>query len=148
MKRRYINFSGWVGLIANLLAIAGFLLDRWPPSVGQLGQGFWVVLSFVTTAYTLVIWSIWIWRRSVDRESQQAADSLRGGVFLLNAMAILPALTVWLFLALAPLNLTVTLRWVLALAIAWAGTPFIALGLTWTGSTLGPFLNRRSRRHD
>jgi hypothetical protein len=59
-------------------------------------------------------------------------------------MGVLPALTIWLYLALASMNdpvLTTTLRWILALAIAWAGTPFIAMGLTWTGSTLGTILN-------
>jgi hypothetical protein len=140
-----LTFSGWISLIANILAIIGFLLDRWLLSVWQPYRGFWVVLSFVTTAYALVIWSIWTWRRSIGEDGiQKSVDKVRGGVFLLNAMGVLPALTIWLYLALASMNdpvLTTTLRWILALAIAWAGTPFIAMGLTWTGSTLGTILN-------
>jgi hypothetical protein len=144
VKHRYLTFSGWISLIANLLAIAGFFLERWPPSIPQPNQGFWIVLSFVTTAYSLVIWSMWAWQRSTERGLQQADGGVRGGIFLLNAMAALPALTIWLYLALAALDLTISLRWILALAVAWAGTPFIAMGLTWTGATLGPILNGRS----
>lgn len=61
-------------------------------------------------------------------------------------MAVLPALTAWFYLVLSTLNnpgITTT-RWILALAVAWAGTPFIALGLTWTGTSLGPILNGES----
>jgi hypothetical protein len=147
-QRRFVTLSGWVSLIANLLAIGGFLFERWPFPGWQANPGFWIVLSFVTTAYSLVIWSIWIWDRSgVDPPGAASVAQTRSGLFLLNAMAVLPALTVWFYLVLAVLDnaaLTITLRWILALAIAWAGTPFVAMGLTWTGSTLGPLAAPRS----
>ena len=109
-------------------------------------QGFWIVLSFVMTTYTLLIWSIWTWNRSNHGDGGQLAQKHgRGGVFLLNAMATLPALTIWLYLVFAVLGdeiIPVTLRWILALAIAWAGTPFIAMGLSWAGSALSHIINR------
>ena len=144
-RHRFVTISGWVSLIANLLAIGGFLCERWPLSVWPANPGFWIVLSFVTTAYSLVIWSIWTWNRGLHGAAQT-----RSGHFLLNAMAVLPALTIWLYLVLAALDdaaLTITLRWILALAIAWAGTPFVAMGLTWTGSTLGPLAAPLSSDH-
>jgi hypothetical protein len=139
-----LKFSGWVSLIANVIAITGFLIDHWPSRIWRPNPGFWVVLSFVTTAYTLVIWSILTWRRSMRGVvARQPGDNHRSGLFLLNAMAVLPALTAWLFLVLSALNdpvITSTMGWILALAIAWAGTPFLAIGLTWTGATLGALL--------
>ncbi len=147
-KRRFITFSGWISLIANALAIAGFLIDRWPLRFWQPNRGLWVVLSFVMSTYTLLIWSIWTWNRSSDSDGDRLAQKQgRAGVFLLNAMVTLPALTIWLYLVLAVLDdaaLTITLRWILALAIAWAGTPFVAMGLTWTGATLGPLVIPRA----
>ena len=143
MKRKFLLFSGWISLAANVLAITGFLLDRWPLIFPGPNHGLWVVLSFITTTYSLVIWSTWAWRRSGGRPSpDHAGQGARGGAFLLNAMAVLPALTVWLYLALGALELVPSLRWILALSIAWAGTPFIAMGLTWAGATLAPVLDR------
>ena len=123
--RRLLTFSGWISLIANLLAITGFLLNHWPWGTWQPSQGFWIVFSFVTTVYSLVIWSIWTWRRSMGNDAlQHTANKMRGGVFLLNAMAALPTLTLWLYLVLAALDDllgTSALRWILALAIVVVG---------------------------
>lgn len=150
MKRHYRNFlklSGLISLIANLVAIGGFLLDRWPWRTRETSPGFWVVFTFVTTAYVLVLWSSWTWRWSNQQhDPYRPAGSSHAGAFLLNTMAVLPALTAWFYLVLSTLNnpgITTT-RWILALAVAWAGTPFIALGLTWTGTSLGPILNGES----
>lgn len=147
--RRYLTFSGWVSLIANVLAITGFLIDHWLLSAWQPDTGLWVVFSFVTTTYTLVIWSTWAWRRSMRADvARQSDDNIRGGLFLLNAMAALPALTIWFYMVLTTLNdpvLTTTLRWILSLAIAWAGTPFVAMGLNWTGAAVGSTLSDKTR---
>jgi len=100
------------------------------------------VISFVTSAYAIVTWLNWAWRRwQQGIDSRQPTENNRGGLFILNAMAALPALTVWLYVLLSALNVPVlatTTRWILALAVAWAVTPFVAIGLNWTGETIGP----------
>jgi hypothetical protein len=120
--------------MANLAAITGFLIERWPSAGWQPNPGLWVVISFVTSAYAIVTQSNWVWRRwQQGIDSRQPTENNRGGLFILNAMAALPALTVWLYVLLSALNVPV-----LALAVAWAVTSFVAINLNWTGETIGP----------
>lgn len=143
--RSFLKLSGWISLIANIVAITGFLIDRWPWNNRQPHHGFWVVISFIATAYALVLWSTWTWRRSNPRSDPEGAVEFnRASSFLLNALVTLPALTIWFFLLFASLDepvLDSTLRWILALAVAWVGTPFVAMALIWVGATIGPVWN-------
>jgi hypothetical protein len=147
--RRYNVFllvSGWVSLLANVLAIAGYfdvggVLAGWRPDPGLL-----VVGSFLTLAYALAVWSVWVWRR-VGLPSVKA-EAVRSAHFLLTALAALPALTLWLYLltgALFAWPLSTVQRWMIALGLAWFFTPFAALGLMVLGEILGPLLASRGR---
>ena len=147
--RRYNAFllvSGWVSLLANVLAIAGYFgadgaLAGWRPDPGLLVTG-----SFLTLAYALAVWSVWVWRRV--RLSSVEKDAMRSAHFLLTALAALPALTLWLYLltgALLAWPLGTVQRWMIALGLAWFFTPFAALGLMVLGEILGPLLQHREQ---
>jgi hypothetical protein len=82
---KFLTFSGWISLMANLVAIVGFVIERWLAMSWQPNPGFWVVLSLVTTAYALVSWSIWIWRRPKNEMGPQpATGSKQGGLLVLK----------------------------------------------------------------
>jgi hypothetical protein len=150
--RRYNLFlliSGMVSLIANVLAIAGYfdadgLLAGLRPDPGLLAAG-----SFLTLAYALAVWSVWVWRwvgRSLDEE-----EARRRAHFLLTSLAALPALTLWLYLLTGVLlgwSLDAVQRWMIALGLSWFFTPFAALGLMVLGEVLGPLLTSREREND
>ena len=148
--RRYnalLFFSGMVSLVANVLAIAGYFGADGVLSGWRLDPGLLVTGSFLTLAYGLSVWSVWVWRR-VGRSTGK--EPARGAHFLLTGLAALPALTLWLYLlpgALLVWPAGNVQRWMIALGLAWFFTPFAALGLVVLGEILGPLLSRE-RRHD
>jgi amino acid transporter len=150
--RRYnafLLFSGMVSLVANVLAIAGYfdadgILAGWRPDPGLLVTG-----SFLTLAYALLVWSVWVWRRAGHSSSRK--ETARGARFLLTALATLPALTLWLYLLAGAVIFGpegTLQRWMIALGLAWFFTPFAALGLMVLGEVLGPLLLAREQGRD
>jgi hypothetical protein len=143
---KFLLISGWVSLIANILAIASYfdvggVLAGW-----RLDPGLLVAGSFLTLAYALAVWSVWVWRRAGGPSAK--ASSMRSAHFLLTALAALPALTLWVYLltgALLAWPLSTVHRWMIALGLAWFFTPFAALGLMVLGEILGPLLASRER---
>ncbi|MGD8633105.1 MAG: hypothetical protein PVF85_05995 [Anaerolineales bacterium] len=131
--------SGWVGLIANLLAILGTLDEHgWLP--WKLGGGASVVVVFVSMAYSLCVWSVWVWRRT-HRHPKIGVPG--PGAFFLNALGALPLVTLWVMLVLPELIEIETgsaRGWLLSLAVAWTLSPFIALALNYIGAALGPLM--------
>ena len=131
--------SGWVGLLANVLAILGMLDDRgWLP--WDLGAGASVAVIFVSMAYSLCVWSVWVWKRT-HRRANAGAPGV--AAFLLNALAALPLFTLWIVMVIPELievEAGSVRGWLLSLAIAWTLSPFAALALNYIGAALGPLM--------
>jgi hypothetical protein len=143
--KTFTIITGVVGLIANALAISSYLFSQgqwtgWRPDPGLL-----LVLAFIALAYTLALWSALGWRWVQRRLSSPPRTDTRGPAFLLNALATYPLMAVWTYLLLATafqLQATTTQRWLIALAVTWAISPFVALGLIPIGEALGPLLSK------
>jgi len=141
----FLILTGVVGLIANALAISSYLFSRgrlagWRPDPGLL-----LVLAFIALAYTLAFWSALTWRLTQRRQSAVPRGDTRGPAFLLNALVTFPLLALWMYLLLATaarVEASTTQRWLIALAVTWAVSPFVALGLIPVGEALGPLISR------
>jgi hypothetical protein len=139
--RTFLIITGVVGLIANALAISGYFfgqgrLTGWRPDPGLL-----LLLAFITLAYTLTLWSAWTWRWIRRRQGTQPRIDTRGPAFLLNALVTYPLMALWTYLLVETafqLQASTTQRWLIALAVTWALSPFVALGLIPVGEALGP----------
>ncbi|MEW6567224.1 MAG: hypothetical protein AB1449_03480 [Chloroflexota bacterium] len=135
--------SGLLSMAADLAAILGYLFgplafEPWRPDPELVAA-----LSFVLLAYALTIGATCIGHWASQRATRADPLVLRATAFLLNALATLPLLTLWLnllFTLVLYTDVSTTLRWVLALAHAWIATPFVALGLTFAGEALAPRL--------
>jgi hypothetical protein len=146
MKRYniFLWISGWIGLLANVLAILGTLDDRgWLP--WEVESGASVAIVFVSMAYSLCVWSVWVWSR-VQRHPEPGSPG--AAAFLLNALGALPLLSLWIMLIipeLVPVEAGSVRGWLLSLVFAWTLTPFIALALRFVGAALGPYFNAEDR---
>jgi hypothetical protein len=131
--------SGWTGLLANLLAILGTLDDRgWLP--WRLDGGASAVIVFVSMAYSLCVWSVWVWGR-IHRHPNSGSPGV--AAFLLNALGTLPMMTLWLMMVIPELisfEAGSVRGWLLSLALSWTLTPFVALALNYIGAALGPLI--------
>jgi hypothetical protein len=144
MKRSegFLIVTALVGLVANLLGIGDFFAQHWLPPAWQPDPGLLLAASFFLTAYTLIVWSVWTWSWSEGRSNRRQAP------FLLNTLATLPLLTLWLSLlfSLVMFSSAPALdRWLLAMGFAWGLTPIIALGLTSAGEVLSTLRERGNR---
>jgi hypothetical protein len=132
--------SGWVGLIANILAILGTLDDRgWLP--WELGGGSSVAIVFVSMAYSLCVWSVWVWGRT-QRQPRTVSPGFAS--FLLNALGTLPLFTLWSVMVIPQLidvEKGSAKGWLLSLAVSWILTPFIAIAMQYVGAALGPYFS-------
>ncbi len=131
--------SGWVGLLANVITILGTLDDRgWLPR--DLGaDGATVAVIFVSMAYSLCVWSVWVWGRT-QRHPHAGPPGV--AAFLLNALGTLPLLTLWVMIVLPEMldiDAGSARGWLLSLAVAWTLSPFVALALRFVGASLGPY---------
>ncbi|MGD8553121.1 MAG: hypothetical protein PVG02_05630 [Anaerolineales bacterium] len=148
MKRynTWLWFSGWIGLAANVLAILGTLDDRgWLP--WKLGGGASVAVVFVSMAYSLCVWAVWVWIRTHRHPISGSSDA---AAFLLNALGTFPLLLLWFMLIISEvLNVEAgsARGWMLSLALAWTLTPFIALSLRFVGAVLGPYFPADDQSH-
>jgi hypothetical protein len=141
----FLIITGVVGLIANALAISGYLFSQgrltgWRPDPGLL-----LVLAFIALAYTLALWSAVAWRWIQRRQGRPPRTDTRGPAFLLNALVTYPLMALWTYLLLTTafqLQASTTQRWLIALAVSWALSPFVALGLIPVGEALGPLLSQ------
>ena len=80
--------------------------------------GFWnAALSLLILSGTLTVFAMWIRERTARSRS----------ILIVGAFVLLVA-TIWLEFVLSEIESP--LRWLLALALAWMVTPFVALGLT------------------
>lgn len=143
--KTFLILTGVVGLIANALAISSYLFSRGGWTRWQPDPGLLLVLAFIALAYTLALWSAWAWRWIQRRQGRQPRADTRGPAFLLNALATYPLMALWTYLLLTTafqLEASTTQRWLIALAVTWALSPFIALGLIPIGEALGPLLSR------
>lgn len=139
----FLIITALVGLIANALAISSYLFSQgrltgWRPDPGLL-----LVLAFIALAYTLALWSALAWRWIQRHQSLPPRSDTRPPAFLLNALVTYPLMALWTYLLLAtasPVGVSTTQRWLIALAVTWALSPFIALGLIPVGEALGPLL--------
>lgn len=131
--------SGWVGLLANVLAILGALDDRgWLP--WEPGGGANVAAIFVSMAYSLCVWSVWVWKRTHRRPSVVAPGV---AAFLLNALAALPLLTLWVVMVIPEfvrVDAGSVRGWLLSLAVSWTLSPFVALAFNHIGAVIGPLV--------
>lgn len=137
--------SGWVGLLANILTILGTLDERgwlpWEPGT----DGATIAVVFVSMAYSLCVWSVWVWWRTHRRP---VAGSPGVAAFLLNALGTLPLLTLWVMLVMPEIVEVETgsaRGWLLSLALSWTTTPFIALALRFVGASLCPYFTAGSQ---
>lgn len=132
--------SGWVGLLANILAILGTLDDRgWLP--WEFGGGSSVAIAFVSMAYSLCVWSVWVWGRT---QRQPRTGSPGFAAFLLNALGTLPLFTLWGVMVIPQLidvEKGSVKGWLLSLAVSWILTPFIAITMQYVGAALGPYFS-------
>lgn len=141
----FLILTGVVGLIANALAISSYLFSQgrltgWRPDPGLL-----LVLAFIALAYTLALWSAVAWRWIQRPQRATPREDTRGPAFLLNALVTFPLMALWMYLLLTTafqVEASTTQRWLIALAVTWALSPFVALGLIPVGETLGPLLSR------
>jgi hypothetical protein len=142
MKRTtwFLMVSGWVSLIANVLGILGHFSGDGAFADLALDGGLLAAGSFLTLGYALVMWSAWSWRRV--RVTRGPGEAARSAAFMLDALAALPVLTLWLYLLedVLLLPLASAQRWMMALGLGWFFTPFAALGLMVLGEILGPLL--------
>jgi hypothetical protein len=141
-KDTFIFLSGLVSLATNILAILSYFvdggkLDGWRPDPGLLA-----VFTFALLAYGLVIWAVAVWRWTQPQASVRARRDRRVAAMLLNGLATFPLLSLWLYLLLSLLRVvdSSTERWLLSLALAWMGLPYLSLGMVSIGEALGPFL--------
>lgn len=146
-SQAFFIITAFVGLVANLLAIAGYFGDQGPLASWQLDPGLLIAATFVVMAYGLAVWSALVWHWTGASDPDADTPHARGARFLLNALAAFPCLAGWLYLLAttkAQTDLSSVDRWLLSLALAWVATPFAALGLTSLGEILAPLLRRRS----
>ncbi len=142
--KTFLILTAVVGLIANALAISSYFFSQgqltgWRPDPGLL-----LVLAFIALAYTLALWSAVAWRWIQRRQGTQPRTDTRGPAFLLNALVTYPLMALWTYLLLTTafqLQASATQRWLIALAVTWALSPFVALGLIPVGEALGPLLS-------
>ena len=134
--------TGLIGMTANILGILTYLENHpwagWRPDAGLL-----LVASFLLMAYSLAVWSAFSWRWV--RQQAGCIHDGRSVRALLNALAAFPPLTLWSYLLLSVIRssgATTAESWLLALALAWIETPFVAIGMNALGDTLGPLLRR------
>ncbi len=135
-------------MIANVLGILGHFSGNGAFAALALDGGLLAAGSFLTLGYALVTWSAWSWRRV--RSTRGAGEAARSAAFMLNALAALPALTLWMYLLedVLLLPLTSAQRWMMALGLGWFFTPFAALGLVVLGEILGPLLSVNGHEDD
>ena len=96
-------------------------------------------------AYSLDVWSAFCWRW-VGQQAGRIHDGRTARV-LLNALVAFPPLTLWSYLLLSVIRspgAATAESWLLALALAWIETPFVAISMTALGDTLGPLLSRQA----
>jgi hypothetical protein len=140
----FVIITGLVGLIANALAISSYLFSQGRPAGWRPDPGLLLVLAFIALAYTLVFWSALAWRWIQRRQGRPLRSDTRPPAFLLNALATYPLMALWTYLLLATafqVEASTTQRWLIALAVTWALSPFVALGLIPVGEALGPLLS-------
>lgn len=141
MKRSegFLIVTALVGLVANLLAISDYFTQHWLPPAWRPDPGLLLAASFFLTTYALIVWSVRTWVWSEGRSARRQA------VYLLNALATLPLLTLWLSLLFSLVlfaSAPAIDRWLMAMGFAWGLTPIVALGLTSTGEVLASLRNR------
>jgi hypothetical protein len=142
-QRALMLLSGVVSLAANILAILGYFteLPAWSMDSGMLAA-----LSLILLIYSLSMWSAFVWRWTTAGLRTDRPAARRSANFLINILATYPLLTIWLYLLFSATlfsGLPTTERWILAMASAWGATPFLALGLTVIGETLGPLTMKK-----
>ena len=135
--------TGLIGMVANILGILTYLETHlWPARKPEPGSI--LVVSFLLMAYSLAVWSAFCWRW-VTRQPGRFRNG-RSIRVLLHALAAFPPLTLWSYLLLSMIGTpgtTTTEQWLLALALAWVETPFVAISMTARGEALGPLLGRQ-----
>jgi hypothetical protein len=142
----FLIVTGLIGLVANLLAIAGYLTGRqalggWHPDPGLLAA-----LTFVLLAYSLIIWSALTWRWMHLRAEAPTPTPRRAAMALLNALVAFPLLTFWLdllFSIVLYVDVPPAQRWLLALLHAALVAPLVALACSAIAEALGPLLTSR-----
>jgi hypothetical protein len=142
--KTFLIITGMVGLIANALAISSYFFSQGQLPGWQPDPGLILVLAFIALVYTLALWSAVAWRWIQRRQSRSPRTEPRPVAFLLNALVTYPLMAMWTYLLLATafqVGATTTQRWLIALAVTWALSPFVALGLIPIGEALGPLLS-------
>jgi hypothetical protein len=149
MKRLhpFLIFTGAIGALANIVAIASYLSGALPLARWHLSSGLVLAGTFVLLAYSLTIWSSLTWRWARARPGATTAASRRGALFLLDLLLAFPLLVLWAYLlvsALSPASFPIDQRWILGLSLAWIASPFAAFALVAIGEALGPLLGNDS----
>jgi hypothetical protein len=104
-----------------------------------------VAIVFVSMAYSLCVWSVWVWVRTHRKPN---AGSPQVAAFLLNALGALPLLTLWIMMVIPELinvDAGSVKGWLLSLAGSWTLSPFVALALRFVGASLGPHFIQGAR---
>jgi hypothetical protein len=150
MKRSnvLVFVTGIVSLVANILAILGYISKEKPLFGWRPDRGLLTALTLVLLAYGLSMCSVLIrrWAYGVKQAPKRKPRYI--AAYLINGLIAFPLITLWLQLLFSVVIFTEvspTERWFLAMGFSWGVTPFTALGLVAMGEALGPLLSRERK---
>jgi hypothetical protein len=142
-SRTVVIAGGIVGMLANIVGMIRYFSGDETLGTGIPDRGLLTFLSFVLFAYALAIWSMLVWRWTLKRKQQLGSRNVRPAAILLDGLAAIPILTLWLNLLFSIVlydDVDPAQRWLAALVQGTMIAPLIALGLAAIGDTLGPLL--------